>query len=126
MPILFGEQAPEAGLSKIWKLIFIGFQFFGVRVINRGVAVSSTQRQQCTRYGVARVQAKEFTNSSVVNGRTDTTQDQTPLKRQLWTNKKVTDFGASTTTPAAFQSGQHNRWLAAIKHGEHADSVRRD
>ena len=38
-------------------------------------------------------------------------------KRRYWGNSgqtsKFTEFNASTTTLAAFQSGQHNRWLAA-------------
>jgi hypothetical protein len=46
---------------------------------------------------------------------------QTPLQRQFWTNKKVTEFGASTTTQAAFQIGQRNRRLAAVIAGENAD-----
>ena len=52
-------------------------------------------------------------------------QKQMPFQRELWTNKKVIEFGASTTTPAAFQSGQHNRWLAAEMCGEHADTGQR-
>ncbi len=101
-----------------------------MRAINHGVIVSSARQQQRTRKGGAREQAKHFTDSAGVRpsagdrtsaaGRTDTTKKQTPLQRELWTNKKVTEFGASTTTPAAFQSGQHNRWLAAEMCGEHA------
>ena len=41
----------------------------------------------------------------------------------VWTNKRVTEFVASRTTPAAFQSGQHNRWLAAETCGESAAVV---
>ncbi len=52
-------------------------------------------------------------------------QEQTSFQWELWTNKKVTEFGASTTTPAAFQSGQHNQWLAAEMCGEHADTGQR-
>ena len=50
---------------------------------------------------------------------------QTPFQRELWTNKKVTEFGASTTTLAAFQTGQHNLWLAAEMCGEQADTAQR-
>jgi hypothetical protein len=88
-----------------------------VRAINHGVVVSSARQPQRTRKGGAREQAKHFTNSSCVRsgaaGQTDTTKKQTPFQWELRTNKKVTEFDASITTPAAFQSGQHNRWLAA-------------
>ena len=29
---------------------------------------------------------------------------------EIWTNKKVTEFSAFTTTRAAFQGRSHNRW----------------
>ena len=103
----------------------MGFQF-AVRATNHGVVVSSARQQQRTRKGVAREPAKHFTDSIRVRpgaaGRTDTTKQQTPLQREVWTNKKVTEFIASTTTRAASQSGQHNRWLAAEMCGEHADT----
>lgn len=41
-------------------------------------------------------------------------------------NKRVTELGASPTTPAAFQSGQHNRWLAAATCGVTPAQVRQD
>jgi hypothetical protein len=120
---VFNGSSREAGLSNVWKLIVIGHQF-AVQAINHGVVVSSARQQQCTRKGGAREQVKPFTDSSDVRlgvaGRTDNTNKQTPLQREFWTNKKITEFGASITTPA-FQSGQHNRWLAAEMCGEHAD-----
>jgi hypothetical protein len=50
------------------------------------------------------------------------TYEQTSLQRKLWTNKKVTEFDASTMTPAAFQSGSLNRWLPAKLSGVQADT----
>ena len=70
---------------------------------------------------------KRITDSSGVRPgaavETAITQKQTPLNRELRTNKKVTEFIASTMTLAAFQSGQLDRWLAAKMCGEHADTV---
>jgi hypothetical protein len=42
-------------------------------------------------------------------GRTDSTKSKHRLN-EIWTNKKVAEFGASKMTPSPFQSGQHDRW----------------
>ena len=65
---------------------------------------------------------KHFTNSSSEAGRTDTITQQTRLPREFWTNKTVTEFGASRATQAAFQSDRQDRWSAAERYDKRADT----
>jgi hypothetical protein len=54
--------------------------------------------------------------------RNDTTESKRRFNGNSGHTSKVTEFGASRKTQAAFQSGQHNRWLAAELCGESADT----
>ncbi len=70
-------------------------------------------------------QTRRLANSPGVRpgaaGETGPIKKQTPLQRESRANKKVPGFDAPTMTPAAFQSGSLDRWLAAELYGEDAD-----
>lgn len=48
-------------------------------------------------------------------------QEANATSAETLDKQEITKSIASKTTQAAFQSGQHNRWLAAVMRGEHAD-----
>ena len=104
---------------------------FSIRVqaINHGVVVNPPDTHQCTPEEVVRVRRRRTSLTIQMFVQLKHFEPTTPkaiaASTEVWTNKKATKFGASTTTPAAFQSGQHNRWLAAKMCGEHADTGQR-
>ncbi|QDU40475.1 hypothetical protein Mal4_48320 [Maioricimonas rarisocia] len=61
-----------------------------------------------------------------VRDRPSSPKSKCRFHRNSGQNKRVTELGASPTTPAAFQSGQHNRWLAAATCGITPAQVRQD